>query len=164
MARSLGELRLAEAGVPHRLHTVGDGVDSGPAMAAALGVDPADVLRSLVCELEYPPRSGSGPGRRQRALVLAGSDRPLDEKRLARGTGARRARLASGEEAERWSGLRRGGISPLAVAPGRFEVWLDARAADRPRIFVSAGARGFELELAPADQARVCDGRWLDLG
>lgn len=91
------------------------------------------------------------------------ADRTLDLARLARATGAVRARLASHVEAERWTGLRRGGISPLAVPEGRFEVLIDARAEGAPRVFVSAGARGQEFELAADDLARAVDAHFAEL-
>ncbi|HKX45364.1 MAG TPA: Cys-tRNA(Pro) deacylase, partial [Planctomycetota bacterium] len=51
--------------------------------------------------------------------------------------------------AERATGLRVGGISPLAVAPGRFDVWLHRAALGHGTVFLSAGLRGREVELAP---------------
>ena len=155
MPRPNSTRRLDAARIDYAVHEVDGAVRSGTAMAEALGVDPAGVLRTLVCELELPARSGSGPTRRQRALVLVGSDASLDLARLTQATGAVRSRLASQEEAERWTGLVRGSISALALPAGRFEVVIDERVAGRERVFVSAGALGVELELAPADLARV---------
>jgi Cys-tRNA(Pro)/Cys-tRNA(Cys) deacylase len=44
-----------------------------------------------------------------------------------------------------------GGISALAVRSGAFEVLIDERAASLDRIHVSAGQRGIDLALSPAD-------------
>ncbi|MEO0650313.1 MAG: YbaK/EbsC family protein [Planctomycetota bacterium] len=163
MARPNSVRRLERAGIDFELHEVGPQVKSGEAMAAALDVPEEQVLRTLVCELELPSRSGAGPTRRQRALVLVASDRALDLARLAKASEAVRARLASHDEAERWTGLKRGGISALAVPAGRFEVLVDERVALAPRVFVSAGAIGLELELAPAELVRVLDARFAAL-
>jgi Cys-tRNA(Pro)/Cys-tRNA(Cys) deacylase len=139
--------RLEREGVAHRLHAVSAGVTSGPEMAAALGVEARLVLRTLVCDLELPGRVEGAPRRRGR--------------RLARG--ALEARLAAPRDAERWTGLSLGGISPLAVRPASFEVLADERLRDEPRVFISAGVRGLELELAPADLARSVDAQWVRL-
>ncbi|QDU68287.1 YbaK/EbsC family protein [Engelhardtia mirabilis] len=154
---------LEREGVDHVLHEVGPEVKSGQAMAQALGVKPEWVLRTIVCELEFAGPAGA-PGRRAKALVLHGSAAELDLKRLARAAGAARARLADRGEAERWTGLVRGGISALAVPPGRFEVLIEAAALAASRVFVSAGRPGAELELAPADLVRVIGARSIDLG
>jgi Cys-tRNA(Pro)/Cys-tRNA(Cys) deacylase len=81
-------------------------------------------------------------------------DGELDLKRLAAGLGARSASLAEPTEAERVTGYVIGGISPLA---GRrpLPVVLDDSATGHATIFVSAGRRGLQVELAPADLARV---------
>jgi Cys-tRNA(Pro)/Cys-tRNA(Cys) deacylase len=113
----------------------------------------------------YP--EGVGPLRSRpnavRRLALVGSDRTLDLARLARAAGALEARLAAPRDAERWTGLSLGGISPLAVRPASFEVLADERLRDEPRVFISAGVRGLELELAPADLARSVDAQWVRL-
>ena len=163
MAKPNSVRLLERERVAHVLHEVGADVKSGQAMAQALGVDPELVLRTIVCELEFAGPGGA-PGRRAKALVLHGSSGELDLKRLARAAGASRARLASREEAERWSGLVRGGISALAVPPGRFDVLVEAAVLDVPRVFVSAGRPGAELELAPGDLIRVTAARSIDLG
>ena len=62
--------------------------------------------------------------------------------------------MADGAEAERATGYVLGGISPLG---GRraLPTALDASALAHPIIHVSAGRRGLELALAPADLARL---------
>lgn len=153
---------LERAGVGYALHEVGADVKSGAAMAAALGADPGAVLRTIVAEAEYP--GSGGPGRRAKLLVLHGSAAELDLKVLARRLGAVRVRLASRAEAEKWTGLVRGGISALAVPPGRFEVAIEAAALERAQVFVSAGRPGLELELAPADLVRATAASPVELG
>lgn len=51
MARPNSVRRLERAGIAHHLHRVSEDATGGEAMAAALGVDPALVLRTLVCEV-----------------------------------------------------------------------------------------------------------------
>jgi Cys-tRNA(Pro)/Cys-tRNA(Cys) deacylase len=55
-----------------------------------------------------------------------------------------------------------GGISPLGHRK-RLPVFLDASMQDRETVMVSAGRRGLELELSPADLARLSGGTFADL-
>ena len=137
------------AGIEHRVHAYdaaeprGRERDARPAYgrdaAAALGVEPGRVCKTLVASVD---------GRLTLAVVPV--DRELDPKRLADAVGGRRAALADPAEAERATGSVVGGISP--VAPRRpLPVVVDASAMGRATIFVSAGRRGLQLELAPAD-------------
>ncbi len=117
--------------------------DYGLEAAAALGVDPATVCKTLIVSVD---------GRLVAAVVPV--DRQLDPKAIAAAVGGRRASLADPSAAERATGSVVGGISPLA--PRRpVPVVLDAAAAARPRILVSAGRRGLQLELDPAALIRL---------
>ena len=73
----------------------------------------------------------------------------------ARGTGGARA---AGGAAARATGYVLGGISPLGQRK-RLPTLLDESALGFPTIFVSAGRRGLELELTPADLVRLTDAR-----
>ncbi|QVT80790.1 Cys-tRNA(Pro)/Cys-tRNA(Cys) deacylase YbaK [Nocardioides aquaticus] len=78
----------------------------------------------------------------------------LDLKALARAVGASRARMADPVAAERSSGYVRGGISPLGQRR-RLRTVVDASALDHDRVYVSAGRRGLDVGLAPADLVRL---------
>jgi Cys-tRNA(Pro)/Cys-tRNA(Cys) deacylase len=78
----------------------------------------------------------------------------LDLKALAVAAGSRRAVMAEPADAERATGYVVGGISPLGHRK-RLPVFLDESLLDRPTVLVSAGRRGLQLELAPADLARL---------
>jgi Cys-tRNA(Pro)/Cys-tRNA(Cys) deacylase len=66
--------------------------------------------------------------------------------------------MADVAEAERATGYVAGGISPLGQRR-RLTTVIDASAAGLDRLYVSAGKRGLQLELAPADLERLCDAR-----
>lgn len=111
--------------------------------AAALGVDPARIFKTLVASVD---------GRLALAIVPVAGE--LDLKRLADALGGRRALMADPAEAERATGYVVGGISPIGCRR-RLPVALDDSASRFETIYVSAGRRGLQVELAPPDLARV---------
>lgn len=111
--------------------------------AEALRVDPARVFKTLMASVDGRLVVGIVP--------VAGQ---LDLKALARTLGGAKAVMAEVAAAERATGYVAGGISPIGqkrVHPTA----LDASAMELPTVFVSAGRRGLDLELAPADLVTV---------
>jgi Cys-tRNA(Pro)/Cys-tRNA(Cys) deacylase len=102
--------------------------------AAALGLDPAVVFKTLVVDLD---------GRLAVCLIPSGDQ--LDTRALGK-----RAALADAQRAERVTGYVTGGISPVGQRR-RLPTLIDASALAHPEIYVSAGRRGLEIALAPAD-------------
>jgi Cys-tRNA(Pro)/Cys-tRNA(Cys) deacylase len=150
--------RLLEArGVEHRVRVYDPerAFHSADEAAALLGVPGPSVLKTLVVLRE-------AAGRGKPLLVLVPADRQVDLKRLGQALGEKRLRMASQREAERLTGLKVGGISALAVRPGAFEVLVDGSATRWERVHVSAGVRGVDLELRPADLLAVTGGRLVD--
>jgi Cys-tRNA(Pro)/Cys-tRNA(Cys) deacylase len=78
----------------------------------------------------------------------------LSLKALAAAVGGRRAVMAEPPVAERATGYVVGGISPLGHRR-RIPVVLDDSMQAHDRVLVSAGRRGLDIELAPADLARL---------
>lgn len=115
----------------------------GEEAAQALGVDPAQVFKTLVADVD---------GALTVAIVPVSAS--LDLKALATAAGGKRAAMADPAAAERSTGYVRGGISPLGQRK-RLPTVLDASADAHPTICVSAGRRGLEIELAPADLAAL---------
>ncbi|MEU9231770.1 Cys-tRNA(Pro) deacylase [Streptomyces subrutilus] len=115
----------------------------GEEAAQALGVSPAQVFKTLVADVD---------GALTVAVVpVSGS---LDLKALAAAVGGKRAAMADPVLAERATGYVRGGISPLGQRRPLRTV-LDASAAAYATICCSAGRRGLEIELSPADLATL---------
>ncbi len=144
---------LAREGVEHRLHsyTHGTGAPYGPEAAEALGLDPTRVFKTLVADVEGVLTIGIVP-------VSA----TLDLKALAAAVGGKRARMAEIAAAERATGYVAGGISPLGGRK-RLPTVLDSSATELPTMFCSAGRRGLEVELAPADLARLTGARFAPI-
>ena len=115
----------------------------GAEAAAALGVDPARVFKTLLASLD-----GSLV-----VAVVPVSGR-LDLKALARALGGSRAVMAEVAAAERATGYVAGGISPVGQKRPHPTV-VDATALDHETVLVSGGRRGLDLELAPADLVAI---------
>lgn len=112
--------------------------------AEKLGLEPAQVFKTLVASVD---------GKLVVALVpVAGS---LDLKALAAAVKGKRAGMADVSEAERATGYVAGGISPLGQRK-RLATVVDESARGLHRMYVSAGRRGVEIELAPADLIQLC--------
>lgn len=142
---------LDAAGVAYSLHPYDvDPLqdDYGVAVAHALGTPPERVYKTLVAKVD-----GS-----DLLCAVVPVERRLDLKALARVAGGRQAALAERAEAERRTGYVRGGISPLGQRQ-QLAVVLDESALAHESIYVSAGKRGLQLELAPAELARLTQAR-----
>lgn len=131
--------------VTHQIHsyTHGGGQAYGPEAAELLGLDPARVFKTLVAEVDGKLTVGVVP-----------VSTMLDLKALAAAVGGKRARMADVAAAERATGYVAGGISPLGQRK-RLPVVLDASAGGFDTVFCSAGRRGLEVELAPAELVRL---------
>jgi len=131
--------------VPFRVHayTHGAGAAYGPEAAEALGIEPARVFKTLIAEVD---------GALTVAVVPVAAK--LDLKALAAAVGGKRAKMAEVTAAERATGYVAGGISPLGQRK-RLPTVLDTSAEAFDTMFCSAGRRGLEIELAPADLVRL---------
>jgi Cys-tRNA(Pro)/Cys-tRNA(Cys) deacylase len=87
----------------------------------------------------------------------------LDLKALARALGGRKAVMADVSVAERATGYVAGGISPVGQKK-RHRTALDATALHHATIFVSAGRRGLDLEMAPTDLVVITAGITAEIG
>jgi Cys-tRNA(Pro)/Cys-tRNA(Cys) deacylase len=87
----------------------------------------------------------------------------LDLKALAAATGGKRAEMAEAADAERATGFVVGGISPVGHR-SRLDVVVDATVTGLDRVYVSAGRRGLQMSLDPADLVSVTGGRVAPVG
>ena len=136
----------ASAGIAFTLHpydATGGDASYGPAAADALGVSHDRLFKTLVTEVD---------GALTVAVVPVSAT--LDLKALAEAAGGKRAAMADPARAERVTGYVRGGISPLGQRKSLPTV-VDASASGFPTIYVSAGRRGLQIELSPADLVRL---------
>jgi Cys-tRNA(Pro)/Cys-tRNA(Cys) deacylase len=137
------------AGIEYRLHEyeveVGGG-DYAVAVAAALALSPSQLFKTLVASVD---------GRLEVFVVPA--DRQLDMR-----AAGKRVVLADRAAAERATGYVVGGISPLGQRK-RLPTTIDPSVLEWETILVSAGRRGRQIELAPADLVRLTEARVAEI-
>jgi Cys-tRNA(Pro)/Cys-tRNA(Cys) deacylase len=136
---------VQRAGIPYHVHEYvhdPDATSYGLEAAELLDVDAARVFKTLVVTVDGAP-----------LVAIVPVERELDLRALGK-----RAALAPAAEAERLTGYVTGGISPLGQRR-RLPTVLDDSALAFDTIFVSAGRRALELELAPADLLALTSGR-----
>jgi len=135
--------------IPYQAHEFAADIHSADGVADVLGVPPSRVYKTLVVM-----RKGGRP-----LLVIVPGDRTLDLKLLAKAVGEKRLRMATHKEAEAITGLEVGGISALALFHKHFDVYADEAILSLSTVYVSAGRRGINLSLRPADLLQVTDAR-----
>ena len=149
---------LAKAGVAHEVHAYEHdprvrsfGAEAVEQLAAQLGVDPAQIFKTLLVKTD-----------RGLAVAVLPVPRQLSLKAVASALGARKAVLADPAEAERSTGYVVGGISPLGQRKALPTV-VDESALAWARVLCSGGRRGVDLELAPADLIALTNARTADI-
>src|SRR5262245_22825506 len=112
--------------------------------SAQLGVDEHAVIKTLIFEDEA----------RRPLCILMHGDREVSAKNLARQLGVKQVGPCAPDVADRHSGYQVGGTSPFGLRRA-MPVYLERTIAELPRLYINGGARGFLVELAPADLVRV---------
>lgn len=146
---------LTRSGVAFTVHSY----DHDPAAASygkeaadVLGIAPERVFKTLVADVD---------GALTVAVVpVAGS---LDLKALATAVGGKRAAMADPAAVTRTTGYVLGGVSPLGQRK-QLPTVVDASALEHATMFCSAGKRGLEIELAPADLVRLTGAVTAEIG
>lgn len=129
-----------------------DTIHSAAEVAPLLGVRASEVFKTLVALTD--------DGRQ--LLVITPGDRELDLRLVARGVRAKSVHMALQRDAERLTGLKVGGISPLALLGKRFEVYLDAPGATLDALYINGGQRGVNIKLRVADLLAVTGARVIE--
>ncbi|RLK61095.1 Cys-tRNA(Pro) deacylase [Actinokineospora cianjurensis] len=144
---------LAKRKITHKVHSYDhDPRESyGLEAAAALGVEPSRVFKTLLAEVDGVLTVGVVP-----------VDAQLDLKALAAAVGGKKAKMADVAVAERTTGYVAGGISPLGQRK-RLRTVVDTSATSYPTLFCSGGRRGLEIELTAADLVTLADALVADI-
>lgn len=131
------------------------GVHSAVEVAAAIGLPPEQVFKTLVALADDP--------RRKPLLVIVPGPETLDLRVLAKAVNVKKVKMATHDQAEALTGLQTGGISALALINKGFDVYLDDRAQAFERIAVSAGQRGANILLPVKELVKLVNARVVHL-
>jgi len=139
---------LDRAGIHYELreYQVDENDLSAPHVAEAVGMPPAQVFKTLVARGD---RTGV-------LLACIPGDAELNLKALAAASGNKKVELVALKEVLALTGYVRGGVSPLG-GKKPYPVYLDETAVLWDVISVSAGIRGLQMLLAPADLVRMVE-------
>jgi Cys-tRNA(Pro)/Cys-tRNA(Cys) deacylase len=117
---------------------------SAERVAAKIGLAPEQVFKTLVV---HGDRNGI-------CLAVISANQELDVKALARKTGDRKIEMVPLKEVQALTGYVRGGVTALACKKD-YPVYIDELAEVCDVISLSAGIRGLQILLAPADYIRA---------
>src|SRR6476620_7746849 len=116
-----------------------DAESIGLQAAEALGVEPRQVLKTLMAEVDGKP-----------VCVVVPSDSEVSMKKLAAAFGGKAAKMMRPADAERLTGYHVGGISPFGQKK-RVPVAIEEAALGHASVFLNGGQRGLQIELDPND-------------
>lgn len=125
-------------------------------VAHKIGMPPEQVFKTLLTE------SVVTAGRPEHFFAVLPGDQELDLKQLAQTAGVKKLDLAALKQVEPLTGYIRGGVTVLA-ARKPYPAFVDETIELYDQISVSAGQRGLQLVLAPADFLRAANATVADL-
>lgn len=150
---------LSKAGITFDTYEFEAGSDHfGQHAAQAMeevGLVAEQVFKTLILELDGAPRPGLG-------VVCVPVDAKVSMKKAAAAFGVRKAHMADEKAAHRATGYVFGGTSPIGQKTALPTV-IDETAELFDIMCVSAGKRGMDVALAPADLARVTGATFVDV-
>lgn len=147
-----------KARISYQIHSYQHDASSssyGEEAANALGISTEQVFKTLLVSLDGNPK--------RLAVGVVPVSGTLDLKAIGAVLGSKKVVMADPQEAQRATGYLLGGISPLGQKKP-LPLVIDQSARAFKTLFVSAGKRGLEIELAPADLLRLTAGQYGDIG
>ncbi|MCS6886467.1 MAG: Cys-tRNA(Pro) deacylase [Acidobacteriota bacterium] len=122
------------------------------AVAEKIGLAPCQVFKTLVARSSH------------KVILIASvaADRELDLKALAKVSGEKKVELVPVKEIQKITGYVRGSVSPLGMKRS-YPYYLDSSAFDHKVISISAGQKGLQLILSPADLQRITHAKLVEI-
>jgi Cys-tRNA(Pro)/Cys-tRNA(Cys) deacylase len=145
-----------KAGIQYTLHEYSHDSQAssyGEEAATLLDISPNRVFKTLLI---------TATDSNQLAVAIVPVSNQLNLKSAAKALGFKKASMADPAEAEKATGYILGGISPLGQKK-RLPFVLDETATGFGTIYVSAGKRGLEIELAPGDLIKLCNAKTANI-
>lgn len=125
---------------------------SAESAAEAIGVDPHHTAKTIV----FTTEEGAG------AVVLMHGDIEVSAKKLARILGVKAVQPATQRDAQRITGYRFGGTSPLGMKSDP-PLFMQETLAGIGTIYVNGGSRGFLVGIAPGTLAKIVGARLVEV-
>jgi Cys-tRNA(Pro)/Cys-tRNA(Cys) deacylase len=149
-----GARLLESLGIPFEIQEYEVDPDDLSALSVAkkIGMPPEQVFKTLL--------TTGGPDSYVFAVIPGNAE--LDFKKLARAASLRKAEMVSLKDVQPLTGYIRGGVTVFG-AKKPFPVFVDETAILFDKISVSAGTRGTQLILSPADYLRATGAQTADL-
>lgn len=142
----------------HDYHHDSQVASYGLEAANKLGVDPAQVFKTLVVATEADTL----------AVAILPVHKTLSFKKMAKALSAnqllscKKVQMADPKQVMRSTGYVLGGVSPLGQKK-RLATIIDSSANHQATIYVSAGRRGLEIELPATQLAEVLQAHFADI-
>jgi Cys-tRNA(Pro)/Cys-tRNA(Cys) deacylase len=140
---------LDQLGIPYQLreYEVDPNDLAAETVAAKIGLPPEQVFKTLIARGD---RNGI-------SMAVIPGDSELDLKALAAASGDRKIQLVPVKELPVLTGYIRGGVTALAGKKD-YPVYVDETVAVFEVISISAGVRGLQILVAPADYLKATKG------
>jgi len=150
---------LDQLGIKYELraYEVDPGDLAAETVAAKIGLPPEQVFKTLVA------RPSGGKDRDGIVMAVVPGDQELDLKALAAAAGEKKIELVPVKELQALTGYIRGGVTALA-AKRDYPVFVDETIELFDVVSISAGMRGLQILIAPADYLRATKGTIATLG
>ena len=141
-------------GIPYEIreYSVDPEEFSALVVAEKIGLPPEQVFKTLLCVTSD----------RDHVFAVVPGDAELDLKKLAQAAGARKAEMVSLKDVQPLTGYVRGGVTVFG-AKKDFPVYVDETLELFDVVSVSAGTRGVQVLLSPADYLRAAKATVADL-
>ena len=140
----------------HQIHYVpheyDESIVNGMEVAEALNEDPECVFKSLVCENE----------KHMHFIFEVPVNQELDLKKAAIASGSKSVAMIKQKELLPLTGYVHGGCSPIGLKKP-MPVFIDETAQLFDTIYISAGRRGYQVELSPLDLEKFTEGEFVSL-
>lgn len=120
--------------------------------AQKLGLAPQSVFKTLLASTETA----------ELLVAILPVHAQLNLKALAACAGVKKAEMADPQRAQRSTGYLLGGISALAQKKA-LRTFLDSSAQRLDSLYISAGRRGLEVELAASDLLLLTQGHYAEI-
>jgi Cys-tRNA(Pro)/Cys-tRNA(Cys) deacylase len=131
---------LDQAKIAYIPHDYDPEIVDGVGVATALGQNPEAVFKSLICENE----------KKEHFVFDIPVAQELDLKKAAKAAGSKSMEMIPLKELLPLTGYVHGGCSPIGLKKP-FPVYMDETAQLFDNVCISAGKRGYQVELSPLD-------------